>query len=155
MAYELERLQAIDLELPPIRLTGRGVVNYQIVDDLLFIGGVGPLNEKGELEFVGTIGRELTVEDGCRAARLAGINVLQRIKDALGGFDRVEAVLRCYVCVAAVPGFGEIYQVADGFSDVLTEALGARGVHARNAMGAATLEGNSPVLCDAIVQIRK
>ena len=56
--------------------------------------------------------------------------------------------------VSAVKGFSEIYKVADGFSDLMTEAFGERGLHARNAVGASTLNGNAPIICDAIVKIR-
>ena len=154
MSMEIKRLEEIDLELPPIRLRKNGVVEHKIVDDLLWIGGIGPVDENGESVYVGRIGAEFTVEDGYKAARLAGINVLRHIKDALGSFDRVDFVVKSMVHVSAVKGFGEIYKVADGFSDVLAEALGERGTHARNAVGASTLQGNMPVICDAIVKIR-
>jgi len=154
MSVELDRLKEIDLELPPIRLQKSGVVGHKIVDDLLWIGGVGPVDETGAPAYIGRIGAEYTVEDGYKAARLAGLNVLQHIKDALGGFDKVDYVVKSTVCVSAVKGFGDIYKVADGFSDVLAEALGERGTHARNAAGASTLQGNMPVICDAIVKIR-
>ena len=154
MSVEIERLNNIDLELPPIKLQKNGVTGHQIVGDLLWIGGVGPLDEKGAQVYTGRIGAEYSVEDGYKAARLAGLNVLRHIKDALGGFDKVDYVIKSMVCVSAVKGFGDIYKVADGFSDVLAEALGERGKHARNAIGASTLQGNMPVLCDAIVKIR-
>ena len=151
---ELDRLREIDLELPPIKLTNNGVVGHKIVGDLLWIGGAGPVDEAGKPAYVGRVGAEFTVEDGYRAARLAGLNVLAHIKDALGGLDRVDYVVKSIVCVSAAKGFGDIYKVADGFSDALAEALGERGLHARNAVGASTLNGNMPVLCDAIVKIR-
>ena len=155
MSEEIRRLEEIDLELPPIRLKNSGVVGYKIVGDLLWIGGVGPADMNGENAYTGRVGAEYTVEEGYKAARLAGLNVLQHIKDALGSFDKVDYVIKSMVSVSAVKGFGEIYKVADGFSDVLAEALGERGLHARNAVGASTLNGNVPVICDAIVKIRE
>ena len=155
MSEELRRLEEIDLELPPIRLKNNGVVGHKIVGDLLWIGGVGPVDANGENMYTGRVGAEYTVEDGYKAARLAGLNILQHIKDALGGFDKVDYVIKSMVSVSAVKGFGDIYKVADGFSDVLAEALGERGLHARNAVGASTLNGNVPVICDAIVKIRR
>ncbi|MCL2059783.1 MAG: RidA family protein [Oscillospiraceae bacterium] len=154
MSVELERLGDIDLELPQIRLSNNGVVGHKVVGDLLFIGGVGPIGPDGAAAFVGRVGAEFTVEEGYKAARLAGINILQHIKDALGSFDKVDFVVKSMVHVSAAKGFGDIYKVADGFSDVLAEALGERGTHARNAVGASTLQDNVPVICDAIVKIR-
>ena len=154
MSVELKRLEEIDLELPPMNLRGNGVVGHKIVGDLLWIGGAGPAGMDGKNAYTGRIGAEYTVEDGYKAARLAGINVLQHIKDALGSFDKVDYIIKSMVSVSAVKGFGDINKVADGFSDVLAEALGERGLHARNAVGASTLNGNVPVICDAIVKIR-
>ncbi|MDR2648955.1 MAG: RidA family protein [Clostridiales bacterium] len=154
MSVELNRLKEQELSLPPIRLTNNGVAEYKKVGDLVFISGLGPLNDEGKLAYTGRVGAEYTVEEGYKAARLAGLNVLQRIKDAAGGLDRVDFVVKSVVCVSAPQGFGDIYKVADGFSDVLTEVLGERGLHARNAVGASTLNGNAPVICDAIVKLR-
>ena len=154
MSIELERLDELELELPYTRLQNNGVVEHKIVGDLLWIGGVGPIDANGDIVYIGRVGAEYSVEDGYKAARLAGINVLRHIKDALGSFDKVDYVVKSVVHVSAVKGFGEIYKVADGFSDVLAEALGERGLHARNAVGASTLSGNVPVICDAIVKIR-
>jgi enamine deaminase RidA (YjgF/YER057c/UK114 family) len=154
MSVELDRLYDIDLELPPIRLRKNGTVGHKIVDDLLWIGGVGPVDESGNQVFTGRIGAEYTLDEGYKAARLAAINVLAHIKDALGSLDNVDYVVKSMVHVSAVKGFGDIYKVADGFSDALAEALGERGLHARNAVGASTLNGNVPVVCDAIIKIR-
>ena len=154
MSLELNRLKEQDLTLPPIRLTNNGTALYKKVDDLVFISGLGPLGDNGKLAYIGRVGAEYTVEEGYKAARLAGLNVLQCIKDAAGGLENVDYVLKSMVCVSAPQGFGDINKVANGFSDALTEALGARGVHARNAVGASTLNGNAPVICDAIVKLR-
>jgi len=147
-------LKDLGIEFPAIRMKGVGVVPYKIVDDLLMLGGVAPVDENGELAFTGRVGAEYTAEEGYQAARLAGLNALRIINDALGTLDRVDYVVKAMVLVSAVPGFEDIYRVADGFSDVLTEALGERGVHARNAVGASTLHNNAPVVCDVFVKIR-
>jgi len=155
MSKEIMRLKEIDLDLPPMRLQGQGVLMHKIVDDLLWIGGIAPIDEEGKPFYFGRVGREISVEEGYKAARLAGITVLRHMKDALGSLDAVDYVIKSIVCVSAIPGFAQINKVADGFSDVLTEVLGERGMHARNAVGASTLNGNVPVLCDAIVKIRR
>jgi enamine deaminase RidA (YjgF/YER057c/UK114 family) len=136
-------------------MKGQGVVHYKLVDGLLMLGGVAPTDSDGQLAFTGRAGAEFTIEEGYRAARLVGLNALQIIKDALGSLDRVEYVVKVMAMVSAVPGFEDIYRVADGFSDALTEALGERGVHARNATGASALNGNAPVICDVFVKVRQ
>ncbi|HZJ58291.1 MAG TPA: RidA family protein [Clostridia bacterium] len=150
-----DRLKELEIPFPDVNLKGRGVAPYKVVDDLLYIGGVSPLNEEGQLAFEGRLGADLTEEEGYLAGRLVGLNMLQLIKDALGDLDKVDYVVRVIAMVSGKKGFGEIYKAADGLSDLLTEVLGERGLHARNAVGASTLNGNAPIICDAIIKIRK
>ena len=150
-----ERLKEQGLSFPDQKLEGQGVSPYRIVDDLLYVGGVAPYGDDGKLAFTGRLGADLTVEQGYRAARLAGLNMLQIIRDALGDLDKVDYVVKVFAMVSGIKGFSAINAVSDGFSDLLTEALGERGLHARNAVGASTLQGNAPVICDAIIKIRR
>ncbi len=133
---------------------GNGAVPFKIVDDLLFITGISPIGEDGKPAFVGRIGAEFTVEEGYRAGRLVALNMLQVIQDALGDLDRVDYFIKVMALVSAVKGNGDMNKVADGFSDVMVEKFGERGMHARNAVGASTLNANVPIVCDAIIKIR-
>jgi len=143
-----------NIEFPVYRLQEQGTIPYKIVDDLLFINNTPPVDESGELKYRGKVGAEYTVEEGYEAARLAGMHVLRLIKDALGSLDRVDYLLKSMVMVSAPAGFSQIYKVADGFSDLMTEAFGERGLHTRNAIGASTLNDNAPLICDLIVKIK-
>lgn len=154
MTVEEQRLQALGIHFQPTSHKGRGVAAYRIEGELLFIGGVTPVGEDGKPAYAGRVGAEYSTEQGYRAARLTALHMLQIIVDALGSLDRVDFVVKVFAAVSVTPGFGEIYRVADGFSDALTEVLGERGLHARNAVGASTLQGNAPIVCDAIVKIR-
>ena len=157
MSIAEERIAQIGLKLPgdgqPIR-TGRGTCTFKRHEDLLFISGLEPTGDDGNPMFVGRLGKEFTTEEGYKAARLVGLNMLKVIQDALGTVDRVEKILKVTALVNGVAGFTELPQVADGFTDVMTEALGARGMHARSAVGATNLNNNVPIICDAIIQVR-
>ena len=157
MSIAEKRLKDLGLELPDdntgIR-TGRGTCVYKIHEDLLFIKGLEPYGEDGAPAFVGRLGGEITVEQGYRAARLVGVRMLAVIRDALGSLDNVECVLKVMALVNGVEGFTELAAVADGFTDLMTEALGGRGMHARSDMGATNLNNNVPIICDAIIKIR-
>jgi hypothetical protein len=52
----------------------------------------------------GVVGRDLTLEEGCNAARLTGLSILATLKQELGGLDRVTRWLRAvgYVQTAQV-----------------------------------------------------
>ncbi|HUI02313.1 MAG TPA: RidA family protein, partial [Acidimicrobiales bacterium] len=47
----------------------------------------------GELTCVGTLGRDVTVEEGARAAEVCALNALAVLEHALGSLDRVARVL--------------------------------------------------------------
>ena len=79
----------------------------------------------------------LTLEEGQRAARLCGLNLLSTMRSALGGdLDRVRQVVKLFGIVASDEGFFEQHLVLNGASDLMVEAFGAgRGLHARSAIG--------------------
>ena len=133
-----QRLKELGIELPhPPQPVG----NYQAWlqrGDLLFISGQLPI-ENGQRRFTGRIGAELTEEQGYAAARLAGLNVLGQIRAALGGFDRLESLLRLEGHVASAPDWHNAPKVLDGASDLFTTVLGDRGRHTRAAFTPARL----------------
>jgi enamine deaminase RidA (YjgF/YER057c/UK114 family) len=152
-----KRLERIGLTLAgddgTIR-SGAGNAKYKIHDDLLFITGLEPTGQDGKPAFVGRLGREYTLEEGYQAARLVGINMLAVIQNALGDLDRVDYFIKVMALINSADGFSDLPEVADGFTDVMTEAFGERGMHARNALGATNLNNNVPIICDAIIKIR-
>ncbi len=157
MSVTEKRLERIGLALAGDDGTirgGAGNAKYKIYDDLLFITGLEPTGQDGEPAFVGRMGREYTLEEGYQAARLVGINMLAVIQNALGDLDRVDYFIKVMALVNSADGFADLPEVADGFTDVMTEAFGERGMHARNVLGATNLNNNVPIICDAIIKIR-
>jgi enamine deaminase RidA (YjgF/YER057c/UK114 family) len=61
--------------------------------NLLFLSGMLP-TEGREAKFIGRVGAELDVESGCKAARLAALNLLAVTKRHLGSLDRVTRIVR-------------------------------------------------------------
>jgi enamine deaminase RidA (YjgF/YER057c/UK114 family) len=55
--------------------------------------------------------------------------------------------------VASTPDFGDHPKVANGASELLGEAFGAAGRHARAAVGVAALPLGVPVEVEAIVEV--
>ncbi|MEA5014339.1 MAG: RidA family protein [Candidatus Limiplasma sp.] len=134
----------------------RGNVVWRQWEDLLFLGGHGPEDEwTGEPFYVGRLGEELSVEDGYRAARICGEILLSALQEALGDLDRVEYLVKAFGLVSSSPEFYQQEKVMDGFSDLMVEALGDRGLHARSAMGTSNLPGNIPVEVELIVKIKE
>lgn len=123
------------------------------VGNLLFLSGMLPLKE-GKLLYEGRLGKELTMEQGYEAARLAVINALAVIKAELGDLGRVERIVRLSGYVASAEGFTQQSAVVNGASALLVDVLGDRGKHSRIAVGAVALPLNAPVEIDMVVEVR-
>ena len=85
---------------------------------LAFFSGVAPL------ELTGTIGTDMSVEEGYAAARTVGLMMLRRIVDAFGTLDAVERFLKVTGYVRSAPGFSSQPEVVNGFSDLIIEVYG-------------------------------
>ena len=119
---------------------------------LLFLSGMIPF-QNGKLMLEGKLGRDVTVEEGYQAARIALLNALAVIRHELGTLDRVKKVVRLVGYVASADGFVQHPAVINGASDLLVEIFGEAGRHARVAIGAAELPLNAPVEIELIVQV--
>jgi len=136
---------------PPPRAAGfyRPAV---IVNGLAFLSGFGPRDETGA-PVSGVVGADMTVEEARLHARNVGLSLLSVLADTLGTLDRVRQVVKVTGMVNAVPSFGQHPKVLDGCSEVLVEALGRRGEHARAAYGVASLPFGAPVSIECICQV--
>jgi len=120
--------------------------------DLLFLSGVIPFRD-GTLTARGKLGKDLTVEQGYEAARIALINALAIIRGEVGSLDRVIRVVRMVGYVASAEGFVQQPAVINGASDLLVKIFGDVGRHARIAVGAAELPLNAPVELELILKV--
>lgn len=91
---------------------------------------------------LGRVGLELTAEQGYRAAELAALNALARIRQALGDFERLRGLLHVAGHVASAESFLEQPGVLDGASRLFVNALGERGRHSRTAFPTLRLPRN-------------
>jgi len=141
----------ITLESPP-----EPVANYQPAvqtGNLLFISGQSCI-VNNLARFNGKVGRELTLEEGYQAARLAAVNCLSIIKDVLGSLERVQKVVKLFGIVNSAPGFNEQPRVINGASDLMVQVFGEAGAHARTAVGTNELPDNLPVEVEMIIEVK-
>ncbi|MFN3549838.1 MAG: RidA family protein [Mesorhizobium sp.] len=146
------RLLAMGVTLPPAAAPAANYVPYCLSGKLLFTAGQLPL-ENGKLAATGLLGRDLHTASGKAAARLCAINVLAQAKAATGDLETVAKLVKITVFVASTPEFTEQHLVANGASDLLAEALGEKGRHARSAVGVASLPLDAPVEVEAVFEI--
>lgn len=145
------RLRNLGVELPEAAAPAANYAPYRLAGNLLMTAGQLPLRN-GELTAAGLLGADLDLAAGREAARVCAINILAQAKAALGDPEKIRRLVKITVFVASAPGFTEQHLVANGASDLLVEALGERGVHARSAVGVAALPLNAPVEIEAVFE---
>jgi len=147
------RLMELGIALPTPAAPQGAYVPWVRSGALLFISGQITLGPDG-LEYVGTVGREITLDDARRAARLAGLNAVAQAASALDGdLDRVRRVVKVTGFVNAAPGFTQHPEVVNGASDLFAEIFGEAGRHARAAVGVSSLPRNVAVEIEAIFEV--
>jgi enamine deaminase RidA (YjgF/YER057c/UK114 family) len=145
------RLKELNITLPPPSVPAANFVNAVQTGKLLFLAGNTP---GAQWPDKGKVGKDLTVEQGYKAARQTGIIMLGKVRAALGSLDRVKRVVKVLGMVNSADGFSDQPKVVNGFSDLMVEVFGeAIGKHARSAVGMAGLPGNAAVEVEMIVEV--
>jgi len=152
MSAEIEtRLTELGIVLPQAVAPVANYVPYVVSGSMLYISGQLPM-ENGKVAVTGHVGKDVDVAGAQRAAELCAINILAQAKAALGDLGRIRLV-KINGFVASTPDFVEQHLVINGASNLLVNALGEPGKHARAAVGMAALPLNAAVEIDAIVEI--
>ena len=160
MGLEETRLSAVEQRLSALGLTLAApiapVANYVPfvrTGSLVHISGQVSIDASGGVK--GVVGVDLDLDESRAAARLCGLNLLAQMKVAAeDDLDRVVRVVKLNGFVQAGPEFYEIPRVLNGCSDLMVEAFGDAGRHARSAVGVYRLPLNFAVEVDAVVEIR-
>lgn len=155
MAGKVEaRLKDKGVELPAPTTPAGNYVPWVVTGNLVFIAGQVPFQD-GKMRYSGKVGQDLPIEEGQAAARLCAINMLAQLKQACGGdLDRVVRCVKVGGFVNCNPDFVDQPKVINGASDLLVEALGEAGKHARFAVAAPSLPLGAAVEVDAVFEIR-
>ncbi len=152
LSYE-DKLKELGYSLPEPPKPIASYVPSVRVGKLLFVSGVIPLvNDR--LLYAGKLGREVTVEQGYEAARVAALNALSIIKSSLGSLEKVRRIVKLVGYVASAEGFSEQPKIVNGASDLLIQVFGERGKHSRVAVGVIELPRGAPVEIEMIVQTK-
>lgn len=154
--YDVEKkLATLGIVLKePKAYKGVPIEHYVLVDNMLYLSGKGPVTETGE-RITGKLGTDLSIEEGREAARRIAISQLEVIKSVTGDLNKVKKVVKVLGMVNSAPDFIDQPKVINGFSDLMIEAFGDRGRHARSAVGMASLPSNIACEIEAIVEIEK
>ena len=151
-----ERLAERGLQLPAPLTPPPGVkLPFELVrvhGGLAYVSGHGPFDGERQL-FKGSVGGDVTVEQGYEAARATALSMLASLKRELGELDRVTSWIKALGFVKCAEGFDATPAAINGFSDLILELWGDAGRHSRSAIGAGELPFGMSVEVEAVVAI--
>jgi enamine deaminase RidA (YjgF/YER057c/UK114 family) len=146
-----ERLSAMGLTVhevvPPVAAYVPAVVSGRYV----YTSGQLPIVD-GALVATGKVGAEVTPEQAAELAAICALNAIAAVK-SVALLESVVRVVKVVGFVASVPDFTGQPGVINGASNLLLEAFGDLGAHARSAVGVAALPLNAPVEVEIIVEL--
>ncbi|GAA2246416.1 MULTISPECIES: RidA family protein [Kitasatospora] len=148
-----EKLAELGLTLPEVAKPVAAYVPAIRSGEYVFTSGQLPVVE-GKLPKTGKVGAEVTPDEAKQLAQTCALNALAAVKSVIGDLDRIEQVVKVVGFVASAPDFTGQPAVINGASELLGEALGEAGVHARSAVGVAVLPLDAPVEVEIQVRVR-
>lgn len=145
-----EKIKSLNLVLPP---PPKPVGSYRPVvfsGHQAFLSGQVSRRADGTL-LEGKVGKDLTLTQAVEAARAAALNAISLIQEFVK-FENFDQMIRLVGYVQCAPDFYQISSVMNGASDLFLEVFGEKGVHARSAVGMASLPLNAAVEIEVTLQ---
>jgi enamine deaminase RidA (YjgF/YER057c/UK114 family) len=145
------RLASLGIELPAAPTPLGSYVEAVQTGRVLYLSGVLPVIGH-KPKFTGRLGRDLNIEQGREAARLATLNLLSAVRDHLGSLDSVSRVIKLTTYMMTEPDFTVHPTVADASSDLLRDLFGEDKLPVRMVLGVASLPLGVPVVVEAVFE---
>lgn len=149
-----QRMKELGIQLPPAAAAASNYVGYVVSGSMVFVSGQLPLQE-GKPTAIGKLGREVSLEEGQKAARICALNVLAQLREACNGdLGRVKRCVRLGGFVNSAPEFTDQPKVVNGASDLMAEVFADAGRHTRASVGVASLPSNVAVEVEGLFELR-
>lgn len=150
-----KRLHDLGIVLPSPAAPVANYVPFVRAGSLLVISGQLPFGPDGKFApgHIGKVGATVFNEGGQEAARVCAINILAQAKAALGSLEKIRQCVRLAGYVNCTPGFTALAPIMNGASDLMVQALGERGKHARLTVGVAELPLDAAIEVEAMFEV--
>lgn len=148
-----EKIRQLGYNIPPAPKPLAAYIPALQTGNLIFTSGQVPLAE-GKILFAGKIGKDLSEDEGRKAAELCLLNCLSAVKDIIENLDRIKRIVKLTVFVNSSVGFTAQPKVANGASELLEKIFGEKGKHVRSAVGVSELPLNSAVEIEMTVEVQ-
>ena len=147
------KIKELKINLPEAKPPVGSYVATKIVGNLLYISGQISISENGEL-IKGKIGRDLSVEEGYKAAERCGLSILSQAKVACNGdLSKIKTCVKLTGFVNSTDNFIDQPKVINGASDLIASVFGDAGMHTRAAVSTNSLPLGVAVEVDAIFEL--
>ena len=128
-------------------------VAAKIIGKLLFISGQISIGSDGKL-IKGKLGKDLTVEDGYKAAERCALSIVSQVKKACGGdLSKIKECVKLTGFVNSAEDFTDQPKVINGASDLIAKIFSEKGMHTRAAVSTNSLPLGVAVEVDAIFEL--
>lgn len=152
MSTPEQRLADLGLAVPEVAAPLAAYVPAVRSGSYVYTSGQLPLSD-GTLVATGKVGGAVSPAEATACAQQCALNCLAAIASVVGDLSAVLRVVKVVVFVASDPGFTGQPQVANGASTLLGDVFGDAGIHARSAVGVASLPLDAPVEVDMVVEV--
>jgi enamine deaminase RidA (YjgF/YER057c/UK114 family) len=146
------RIRELGIDIPPAPTPFGAYVEAMQCGSLLFLSGMLPVVEHVP-QYMGVVGKDLSVAEGYDAARTACLSGLSAVRLHLGSLDRIRTVAKLGVYIATQGDFREHPKVADGASELLLAIFGADRIPPRIVLGISSIPLGMPVEIELVFEI--
>ena len=147
------KIKELKINLPEAKPPVGSYVATKIVGNLLYISGQISISENGEL-IKGKVGKDLSVDDGYKAAERCGLSIISQAKVACNGdLSKIKSCVKLTGFVNSTNNFTEQPKVINGASDLIAKVFGDAGMHTRAAVSTNSLPLGVSVEVDAIFEL--
>lgn len=147
-------LLELGITLPEASTALANYVPYVISGKHVYFSGQ-ICKEGSEIAYKGIVGKDLSIEEARKGAKLCALNLLAQLNHACNGdLNKVARCVKLVVFIASAPDFAKHSDVANGASDLIVEVFGDKGKHARSSIGVSSLPLNTAVEVEAIFELK-
>ena len=152
MIFE-ENIQKKNILLPEPKAPVGSYVATKIVGKLLYISGQVSIAADGKL-IKGKVGKDLTTEEGYKAAERCALSLVAHAKNACkGDLSKIKSCIKLTGYVNSTDDFIDQPKVINGASELVTSIFGDAGMHTRAAVSTNSLPLGVAVEVDAIFEL--
>ena len=152
MSFE-NKIKELNIILPDAKAPVGSYVATKISGNLLYVSGQISMSATGEL-IKGKVGKELSTDDGYKAAERCGLSIVAQVKKACNDdLSKIKSCVKLTGFVNSTEDFIEQPKVINGASDLIASIFGDAGMHTRAAVSTNSLPLGVSVEVDAIFEL--